>query len=65
MPASGARSGTRPSRSSRGAGDGRVGAKRSLECGHGAPVEQLPIMVGGGKSWYSCPACGAVSRALR
>ena len=33
MPSSGARSGTKPSRSERGAGSGRVGAT-ALACGH-------------------------------
>lgn len=66
MPSSGARSGTRPSRNDgRGAGDGRVGARRSLVCGHGIPMEQIPIMLGGGSRWYSCPVCLTVVKARR
>lgn len=59
MPSSGARSGTRPSRSERGAGDGKVGAT-PLACGHethGGPL------VTGAKTLYSCPeGCGLVRR---
>lgn len=61
MPSSGARSGTKPSRNDRGAGDGRLEGRRSLACGHGCPSGQLPIMVGNGKTFYVCPdGCGVV-----
>lgn len=65
MPASGARSGTQPSRSERGAGDGRVVATTKLACGHvtsGPIVTRYP----GGRTQYRCEACGTlVDKAKR
>jgi hypothetical protein len=61
MPSSGARSGTRPGRGSRGAGSGEVGPTR-LSCGHsthGAPLARRA----NGTDLYSCPeGCGLVKR---
>ena len=63
MPSSGARSGTRPSRLIRGAGDGRVMRRRSLRCGHSVDAEAQPVAVAGGRRWYSCPECLVVVEA--
>lgn len=59
MPSSGARSGTNPSRSGRGAGDGRIGG-RELKCGHRTEEEPVTVFPGGRKL-YRCPeGCGLV-----
>jgi hypothetical protein len=57
MPSSGARSGTRPSRRSRGAGDGKIGPNTvTLSCGH---TTNRPPLTSGAKTLYSCPeGCG-------
>lgn len=66
MPASGARSGTRPSRNDgRGAGDGRIMVRISLRCGHGVPREQEPVVVQGSRRWFSCPDCHKISEPVR
>jgi hypothetical protein len=56
MPSSGARSGTRPSRSERGAGTGRVGPTL-LACDHPAPSR--PSYHRGGRAFYWCDHCAA------
>lgn len=59
MPSSGARSGTRPSRSSRGAGDGSISPGIALACGHtasGAPV----VAFATGRKLYRCDTCGTL-----
>ena len=59
MPASGARSGTVPSRTSRGAGDGRVVLHR-LTCGHPSPT--MPSFRPKGearRARYWCATCNA------
>ena len=65
-PSSGARSGTKPSRSGRGAGDGSVAREILLVCGHRiAPVE--PVVSGPHGKLYRCdvPACGLQKPKLR
>lgn len=63
MPSTGARSGTKPNRSHRGAGDGRVDGS-PLTCGHSTDEE--PVMRGTGYAIYLCPrGCGLVKRAPR
>jgi hypothetical protein len=58
-PSSGARSGTNPSRSERGAGDGRVGSTK-LRCGH--ETDEPPVVTGQ-KTLYRCPeGCGFVKK---
>lgn len=61
MPSSGARSSTRPSRSGRGAGDGRVGDRPvALSCGH--YTTRAPLTTGA-RVLYSCPeGCGLKTR---
>lgn len=59
MPSSGARSGTRPSRNDRGAGDGRS-SQVALKCGHGTYMEPVWVSPDGTKT-YRCPdGCGLV-----
>ena len=59
MPSSGARSGTKPSRTGRGAGDGSVGPTL-LRCGH---ETHKPPLVTGAKTLWSCPeGCGLQRR---
>ncbi|HVM69994.1 MAG TPA: hypothetical protein VM204_09210 [Gaiellaceae bacterium] len=60
MPASGARSGTAPSRLERGAGSGRLTSPLTLACGHGVPSDLAPAAVfAGGRKLYRCPkGCG-------
>lgn len=62
MPSSGARAGTAPSRSERGAGDGRVGP-RFLTCGHVALGEPSFRRAGqNGLNRYWCSDCGCFRR---
>jgi hypothetical protein len=64
MPSSGARSGTKPGRGSRGAGSGAVGPTL-LSCGHSTQAEPLARRANG-TSLYSCPeGCGLVKRKSR
>lgn len=57
-PNSGARSGTKPSRRERGAGDGRLLAPVKLACGHEGPAEPVAVFPGG-RRMYACPkGCG-------
>lgn len=61
-PASGARSGTRPSRSERGAGDGKVGGT-PLKCGHESHGYALVVHPDTRKNLYGCPkGCGLQRR---
>jgi len=57
-PSSGARSGTVPSRSQRGAGDGRMSTTtHKLSCGH--QTFEAPVSAGPSGKWYRCPeGCG-------
>lgn len=65
MPASGARSGTRPSRSERGAGDGRVGGT-PLVCGHDTVADPTVSFPDATKNLFQCPSgCGLVRRMYR
>jgi hypothetical protein len=63
MPSSGARSGTIPSRSNRGAGNGHVGV-RHLTCGHLSPGQPLLRPPGTGHPLYWCdhPDCRCFRR---
>jgi hypothetical protein len=64
MPSSGARSGTQPGRSGRGAGSGEVGPTL-LSCGHTTQAEPLARRPNGTRL-YSCPeGCGLVKRKNR
>lgn len=64
MPSSGARSGTSPSRSERGAGDGRVGG-RPLLCGHVTHAAD-PVAGSGRRSLWRCPeGCGLYKQKLK
>jgi len=59
MPSSGARSGTKPSRSTRGAGDGSISGK-PLKCGHFTDDEPV-VFYPGGRKLFRCPeGCGLV-----
>lgn len=61
MPSSGARSGTNPSRSERGAGTGGPAAVK-LKCGHETYDEYI-VKYPGGQTVYRCPeGCGLVKR---
>lgn len=62
MPSSGARSGTRPSRRERGAGDGRVGPTR-MRCGCELNSPEEVSRYPGGKRIYRCPEHGLVEKA--
>lgn len=59
MPSSGARSGTRPSRSERGAGTGAPEG-RELACGHKTFDEHISSAPNGGKRWRCPEGCGIV-----
>lgn len=61
-PSSGARSGTVPSRSSRGAGTGALTGPIKLKCGHSTYL--FPVATRQGKvELFDCPAgCGIVKR---
>lgn len=64
MPASGARSGTRPSRADRGAGTGRIGPT-PLACGHHTHALE-PVTRIGRRPVYHCPhGCGLQDTAPR
>lgn len=61
MPSSGARSGTRPSRNDRGAGDGGTSGVQ-LKCGH-VTFDEYIVKYPGGQTVYRCPeGCGLVKR---
>jgi len=64
MPSSGARSGTKPSRSERGAGRGKTGdAVYQLRCGHDSPMGEPVITKAGGDRLWFCPeGCGLQER---
>jgi hypothetical protein len=63
MPASGARTGTRPKRYTRG-GDGRVGT-HTLTCGHASHDDEPAVSTRAARDrLYLCPhGCGLVKRA--
>lgn len=65
MPSSGARSGTKPSRKGRGAGDGAVMEKMKLACGHWVSQPQVLAVKANGTKLYSCPECGLQKKAWR
>jgi hypothetical protein len=65
MPSSGARSGTKPSRSGRGAGDGRVAILVPLVCGHDMPAEKTPIATSRTDRFYVCSSGCGVQKAKR
>lgn len=55
-PSSGARSGTKPSRTGRGAGNGRVAVLVPLKCGHAIPANVTPMAsTHNGRRMYVCP----------
>jgi len=56
-PSSGARSGTSPGRTDRGAGTGRIGPT-ILSCGHAANAEPLARSSSGRKLYYCLECCG-------
>ena len=61
MPSSGARAGTIPSRTSRGAGSGRITLAK-LTCGHLAPPVPAYRPAGGGHAKFWCDDCGTYRR---
>ena len=61
MPSSGASSGTQPSRSSRGAGDGSP-TGLELKCGHRTDDEPVVVYPGGRKLWRCPEGCGLVKK---
>lgn len=66
MPSSGARSGTRPSRSERGAGDGSIPINPKLVCGHEAESRFAVATYPSGKQIFRCrEGCGLQERKPR
>lgn len=65
MPASGARSGTKPSRAGRGGGSGRP-AGLPLLCGHDTTAAATASFTDTRKNLFQCPqGCGLVRRLYR
>lgn len=65
MPTSGARSGTQPSRSDRGAGTGRIGPL-TLRCGHHTHDDEPVVVYPSGRRLYRCPnGCGLQTARTR
>jgi hypothetical protein len=61
MPASGARSGTQPGRSERGAGNGAPEKAYLLECGHETPGPAM-VRFQDGRQRFACEQCGGLIR---
>lgn len=63
MPSSGARSGTEPSRATRGAGTGTISGPTRLRCGHGTYLQ--PVATRSRVEYFDCPAGCGIIKAVR